>query len=276
MCGRNHTYDISREGYVNLLLANQKNAKEPGDSKFMVDSRQDFLAKGYYDSLAEEINKVMMEFIAQAVVKARSEGREEAEAGAGRDRNILDIGCGTGFYSGKLKESLTKKGFGERVRIYGIDISKPAVQKASKSFQGINFCIGSSFHLPYLDESLDIIFSIFSPFDSKEVFRVLKPGGMILLTRPGESHLKELAELIYGRSELQGTPLDLSADIEVSTVKNYRLKYEIHLKDNRDIMNLVSMTPYYWHLNAENKERLDGLREYKVSMDFQLSISRKK
>jgi len=272
ICSQKHTYDISREGYVNLLLANQKNTKEPGDSKLMVESRQDFLDKGYYDPLSDEIIKIVGSFVAEAEVGAGGGSGAVAESEA--HYNILDLGCGTGFYSGKLLEALNKTKTERPPGLWGMDISKPAIKKASKRYPGIQFCIGSSFNLPYPSESLDLVFSIFSPFDSDEVFRVLKPGGIILLVRPGSNHLKELGELIYGRFQLQGNPLDLSADLDVSPVEKYRLKYEIHMENNEDIMNLVSMTPYYWHLNAENKVRLAGLREFTASMDFQLSSFR--
>lgn len=259
ICKQNHTFDISREGYVNLLLANRKKTKNPGDSKFMAEGRQNFLGQGYYDPLSDEINKIIAEFI----------------AGSETVYDILDVGCGVGIYSGKLEESLARADLSARIRLWGLDISRPAIKKASKSFPGIHFCVGSSFHLPYRDQSLDIVFSIFSPFDPVEVFRVVKPGGAILLVRPGANHLKELVELIYGRFQLQGTPLDLSADLDVSPEKNYRLKYEINIRNNEDIMNLVGMTPYYWRLNGVNKNRLAGLRELKTGMDFQISSFRK-
>ena len=35
-CPKNHCFDISAKGYVNLLLSQHKNVKDPGDSKEMV------------------------------------------------------------------------------------------------------------------------------------------------------------------------------------------------------------------------------------------------
>lgn len=263
VCDQRHTYDVSKEGYVNLLLANQKKTKSPGDNKLMAESRQKFLEKGYYDSLSDEINKIITSFITKN------------EAGDNYVVDILDLGCGIGFYSGKLKEYLHDKNFDERVRLWGIDISKAVIQKAAKGYSGIQFSIGSGFHLPYLDESLDIIFSVFSPFSAEEIFRVLKPGGKIIVIRPGPNHLKELATLIYGRFELQGNPLDLSTDLDLTLIKKDKLEYEIELKKNEDLMNLVSMTPYYWHLNTEKKNLLAETNELTASVDFQLSLFEK-
>ncbi len=261
VCDKLHTYDISKEGYVNLLLANQKNSKNPGDDKLMAESRQSFLDKGYYDSLADEINKTIMSLVA--------EGERHSCL------NILDVGCGVGFYSGRLKEALKDKGGEDNVKLWGIDISKPVIQKAAKRYGGIRFCIGSSFNLPFLDESADIVFSVFSPFDSKEIFRVLKPGGKMLIVRPGAGHLKELGMLIYDSFELQGNPPDISAFPDVSLVEERRVKYEIHLKNNADVMNLVDMTPYRWHLSEEKKTLLTATGELTTCADFQLSLFKK-
>jgi 23S rRNA (guanine745-N1)-methyltransferase len=260
VCGKNHSYDISREGYVNLLLANQKNSRNPGDSAFMAESRKSFLERGYFDPLSDEVNKTIL-----ALVKGPAAGDSVVV-------NILDVGCGVGTYSGRLKKFLDGEGFEERVNLFGIDISKPSIQKAAKGCGGVHFAIGSNFHLPYLDESLDVIFSIFSPFDSLELLRVLSPGGKILLVRPGTNHLKELGALIYDRFELQGNPADLSAGEDFLLVEKHNLGYEIHIKSNEDVMSLVSMTPYYWHLNAENKALLAGLSDLTVSADFAISL----
>ena len=54
-CPRNHCFDIAKEGYINLLLPNQKKSKEPGDDKTMVDARQKCLNNGYYQPLRDKI-----------------------------------------------------------------------------------------------------------------------------------------------------------------------------------------------------------------------------
>lgn len=264
ICDQKHTYDISKEGYVNLLLANQKNSKNPGDSKEMADGRQYFLDKGYYDLLSDEINKIVVNLMAKVDDVAHSHF------------NILDVGCGTGFYSGKLREALNNTPFEHPAKLWGIDISKPALQKAAKKYSRIQFSVGSNFHLPYFDSSVDFIFSIFSPFDSKELFRVLKPGGHILLIRPGSNHLKELVALIYDEFQLQGTPLDLSAANDVFLIDTFHVNYKIDIRNNEDIINLVNMTPYHWHLNAEKKALLASTPELTTTVDFQLSLFQKK
>jgi len=62
ICAGSHTYDISKEGYVNLLLANQKQSREPGDSKEMLDARKFFLNKGYYKPLARAVASAIIKY----------------------------------------------------------------------------------------------------------------------------------------------------------------------------------------------------------------------
>lgn len=46
-----HCYDIAKEGYVNLLVANRKHSKDPGDDKEMVAARRRFLEEDHYAPL---------------------------------------------------------------------------------------------------------------------------------------------------------------------------------------------------------------------------------
>jgi len=46
VCPQNHSFDLSREGYVNLLPANRRHSKEPGDDKAMAAARTRFLDGG--------------------------------------------------------------------------------------------------------------------------------------------------------------------------------------------------------------------------------------
>ena len=56
-CENNHTFDLAKEGYLNLLLNAKKTS---GDSKEMMAARRDFLAKGYYEKLSDRVNQRLM------------------------------------------------------------------------------------------------------------------------------------------------------------------------------------------------------------------------
>ena len=243
-CSQNHSFDIAREGYVNLLLANQKNSKEPGDSEFMVKARKSFLDAGYYDRLSDALNGLLQ-----------------------KQSRILDLGCGEGFYSDRLWKFF--ESLGTEVQIFGIDISKTAVREAAKRNKNIEFCVGSNFKLPYKDASFDTVFSVFAPFDEKELKRVLAPGGRFICVRPASEHLCELSALVYEKPQLQGKTLSEISDLKLIEKKS--VKYQMQLKTNQDITNLVSMTPYYWHLSEEKKAGFSTKENLSVTADFEIA-----
>ena len=47
-CENGHTFDVARQGYVNLLTVQQKHSLNPGDTREMVGARRQFLEAGYY------------------------------------------------------------------------------------------------------------------------------------------------------------------------------------------------------------------------------------
>lgn len=116
-CINNHSFDIAKSGYVNLLLDNQKNSKNPGDDKDMIKSRKFFLEKGYYKNISDKLNEII-------------ENNIDINKG---EIFILDIGCGEGYYTGNLKEYLDFEN--KKSEILGIDISKQAILEASKSIK---------------------------------------------------------------------------------------------------------------------------------------------
>src|SRR5436853_7634061 len=81
VCANAHSFDRARSGYLNLLLSNQKQSAEPGDSASMLQSRRAFLQAGFYDGMSAAANDA----VTQAV------GTKSAA-------QIADIGCGEGFF----------------------------------------------------------------------------------------------------------------------------------------------------------------------------------
>ena len=108
-CGKGHSYDCAKEGYVHLLPANQKHSKNPGDDKDMAASRNRFLSGNWYQSL----RSVLEELTCQT---------------PGKQLSVLDSGCGEGYYTAALKKALSDHGI--NAEIYAIDVSKDAVMLA--------------------------------------------------------------------------------------------------------------------------------------------------
>ena len=104
-CGCNHSFDVARQGYVNLLPVQQKRSLHPGDTREQVLSRRAFLETGAYGPIVE-------------AVKA---------AASGHAGPILDVGCGEGYYAVRVAEHLNAE-------LTGLDISKEAVRCAAAEY----------------------------------------------------------------------------------------------------------------------------------------------
>lgn len=103
------------------------------------------------------------------------------------DLKILDAGAGTGLLLQKLKQ------FGT---VEGVDISQEAITLAKK--RGVTLQEGSVTKLPFKNKSFDLITSIdvlyhFSIKDDQrafeELYRCLRPGGVLILRVPAHSWL---------------------------------------------------------------------------------------
>lgn len=97
---------------------------------------------------------------------------------------ILDLGCGTGWFTAKLAH------FG---RAIGIDLSEKAIAMAKSRYPHITFLAGNLFELSLPAEHFDVIVSqeVIAHVKDQVVYldwvaSVLKPGGYLILTTPNK------------------------------------------------------------------------------------------
>ncbi|MGL5000251.1 MAG: methyltransferase domain-containing protein [Cetobacterium sp.] len=256
ICETNHNFDVSKFGHVNLLLSSQKNSKLPGDNKEMVLSRKNYLEKGYYEGISDAVNKIVTE---------NSKGLKEV--------NILDIGCGEGYYTSRLKNSLDDLCI--ESKIVGIDISKEAVISAAKSYKQIEWIVASASSLPIADESLDFIICMFAKIIPEEKMRTLKKGGKLIVVSTGENHLIQLKEVVYEvvRKEFYSPVEDLNIFNYLETIN---VKYDTEILEKDSIENLFNMTPYRWRSPQSGVEKLFALDKLKTTVEANIDIFEKK
>ena len=92
-------------------------------------------------------------------------------------------------------------------KIVGLDSSRAILEKARTNIIGgkifnidlVEFVIQPEKDLtfPFAPETFDIVTFMLAPHDAKESFRVLKPGGVVLMERPGEMD-KRKAKMLFG------------------------------------------------------------------------------
>lgn len=258
ICENRHSFDKAKEGYVNLLLPNQKNSKAPGDSPKMVLARRAFLDQGHYAPLAHEIAKTITLLAKTDIPPTKSAAI-----------NIFDAGCGEGYYLHEIGEVLKNQ---VSTHYSGIDISKKAVQKAAKKYSGKRFAVASTFNLPLCNDSQDFVIQIFAPSKSSEINRILKNDAFWIWTNPHTEHLKELKHLVYSNPNLH-IPTDEVPE-GFKQVNRQRLTYTISLNDCEQRENLLMMTPFYWTISQDKKDILKvALTD--VTIDFDIQVLQK-
>lgn len=116
--------------------------------------------------------------------------------------NLLEIGCGDGSLWTKNISKLPND-----IHVILSDISEGMLRDTRRTLGGDNarfsFATFDCHHLPYADESFDLLIAghvLFYckdiPMVCREVNRVLKPGGRFLCSTYGKNHMKEVSQLV--------------------------------------------------------------------------------
>lgn len=252
-CDNGHTYDKAKEGYVNLLLAQNKNSKSPGDSKDMILARREFLQAGFYDPLIDKIIQLIESHCAE------------------QQLSIFDAGCGEGYYLGRIHQQLStiKQDSIAEITASGCDISKVGVQKAAKCYPSIKFSVASTFDLPLADNSVDVVIQVFAPSSVSEVARVLKSNGIWIQVNPASEHLHQLKSFLY--DDVQPHELINDSYTGFAALERAEIQFDLNLNSEKNRLDLLKMTPYYWSATEQKKERfIEGCDTCSAHFDIQV------
>lgn len=246
-CINKHSFDYAKEGYINLHIS--KNSKNPGDDKVMVNSRREFLDKGFYEEISTEVNKILLSF------------KEE-------QGKILDIGAGEGYYTNRMEETLEQE-------VYALDISKEAVKKGAKTYKKIHWFVASGLEEPFKNKSFKFLTVLFSKLFPQEFYRVLEDKGYLIVVSPNKEHLVDIKKVVYPMVKYENIEPVKELESHFDLVKRENLFYKKTIY-GQDIKNLFHMTPYRWKSPKEGVERLEKLKELEVTVDVNIDVYRKK
>jgi 2-polyprenyl-3-methyl-5-hydroxy-6-metoxy-1,4-benzoquinol methylase len=142
--------------------------------------------------------------------------------GDARGKHVLEYGCGDGLNT----VILARRG----ANVTALDISYDLINVARRRLEinrvsaDVKYCVGSAHDLPLADESVDIVFgmAILHHLDlaasSREVYRVLKPGGRAIFQEPirNSKAMKIIRQMIpYRQPDLSPFERPLT-DLELS------------------------------------------------------------
>lgn len=238
-CPSGHAFDRGRGGYLNLLVGGRLSAATtPGDTPDALAARRRFLGAGHYAQIATALKEVV----------------------GVPDGPLLDVGCGEGYYLAQLGLPL----------LYGLDVSKSAVQMATRVLPDAQFVVGSAYRLPVLDHSVAAVVSVFAPHPFEEFERVLRPGGRWVTVTPGTNHLREMRPQLSGDSERKASErLARRAEAPPQAAAARRVEFQLELTAE-GLGDLFFMTPIRWQAGASGGASKTGRT---VSVDIWVASS---
>lgn len=207
----------------------------------MVDARTKFLEKDYYD--------FMRQFVKEKIV--------ENQIGI-----LVDAGCGQGYYTKEFATCVKSS--------YAFDLSKEAIQHASKQDKKTQYFVASLFDMPFFDASIDCMTTIFTPIALEEMHRVLKKDSLLIVVGPGENHLVDLKRVMYEKIRLNDPPIETLEGFEMVS----RDKIE-KVENVKDVWALLEMTPYRYNSPRAGLEKVQSLEELDVTFEFYVTVWRK-
>ena len=233
-CGKHH-FDRAKEGYVNLCIPPIR-----GDDALLVNARANFFQTNPYKPLMVKLQSMVASF-----------------------STVLDVGCGTGAYLEFMKRN------DSTLTTIGCDGSKKAIRKAAKLDTQTLYMVANMNALPLLNESVDVILSVFAPYNSEEIQRVLKPNGQLIVVQPAPNHLFELKQVLYDIVKLNpDTTLTIPG---LTSNLNEQLEFEMILNQD-ELQALFAMTPYVYTSSQQASMKLKAIVSLNIKASFKISV----
>ncbi|MBQ1413487.1 MAG: methyltransferase domain-containing protein [Clostridia bacterium] len=247
-CPQRHTFDIARQGYVNLLPVQHKHSLVPGDTPDMLAARRAFLDEGHYAPVCRDTIDAIRQY-------------------APSIRTLVDVGCGEGYYTARFADE-----FPDAVLI-GADIAKAAVKMACSRDSHIDWMTATASHLPIADGCADGITAMFSLVCEEEFARVLRPGGIVVEITADTAHLIELKHIIYDDVfEQHKHPKPPQGFLREISCKQHSFRLTL---DHAQLTRLLQMTPHTLRVRPERRALLDTVPSLTLTVAYFVRVLQK-
>ncbi|WP_173923986.1 putative RNA methyltransferase [Agromyces sp. Marseille-P2726] len=246
-CERGHRFDRSKHGYLTLLPP--KAPRTLGDDRAMLADRAALLESGAYRPIADALT--------DAVLPRAT----ESEAA---DLRVADLGCGTGYYAGRVSQTL------HDARLLLADRSPDAMRRAVRAIpDGTGVVLDLWRPLPLRDDSADVVLNVFAPRNPAEFARILRPGGRLLVVVPRAAHLHELrrrgALLAVPPRKVTAVTEQLDSAGLVRT-RSRAVEYLLSADESTRAL-LIGMGPTARHTAARRDDHGTGTMDVTVAVD---------
>lgn len=222
-CATGHSYDLAKQGYLNLLGAPAQNA----DTAEMVTARAEFLGAGHYAPLVQRLASLAAEVAPSAGI-------------------VLDAGANIGHYLAAVLD--TRPGL-------ALDLSAIALRRAARARDRIGAVVWDIWRpWPVRDGCAGLLLNVFAPRNGAEFRRVLRSDGALLVVTPGAGHLAELGPE-FGM-------LTVDPDKDARLAASLADHFDLAARENlgvpltltaRDAAHLVGMGPSAHHLTDKQR-----------------------
>ena len=242
VCTDSHSFDLSKNGYVNL--APQAHITKYDKSLF--EARKTVMSSGFF--------KPVLDFMITTVI-THIEGRNRP--------NILDAGCGEGTHLSTILSQLPNHTTG-----VGIDLAKEGIAAAAKEYPGAVWSVADLANCPFNDERFEVILNILSPANYAEFTRLLTPDGLFIKAVPESGYLQELRSVFYENEERKEETDAVARFAEhFESVTTERITYLFPLESGL-LAPLIRMTPLTWGASDAKVEEALKMDIKSITIDF--------
>jgi 23S rRNA (guanine745-N1)-methyltransferase len=256
-CLKKHCFDISKRGYVNLLL---KPIKSHYDKK-LFESRNIIGRGSFFRPIIERISDLIIE--------------EMGDVKSGNIK-ILDAGCGEGSHLIQVIDSLHSKANVDFLGV-GIDISKEGIQIASRDYPYNIWCVADLARMPFMDRQFSAVLNILTPSNYAEFYRIIADEGLLIKVVPGSKYLKELRSLFYNKTDKQTYSNEkiikyFSSNFNILGTENIEYKAVLN---KESLGHLIKMTHLSWGVEYEKVQKALNIGINEITVDMSIILGKK-
>ncbi len=253
-CENKHHFDVNEHGY--WVFSQPKKLKT--DSRAIMRAKRYVLESGIYVPLAQAMARVIAALPQVVTADALSQ---------------LDFDCGDGYFLRTLKELLAEQTPALALSQTGICEAENAIFAAAKAEPTPTYIVSTLKHLPFANESFDLVTLIDKQLKGKELTRVLKQDGVLLQVAAGPRHLWQIREFIY--PGLTEKPVSENLPKELELQHSERLSLTVNISGEQAIA-LLEMTPYAWRANDKVRHEIQHAKFDALEIDFVINVMTRK